>query len=79
MSVNKITKYIQYHLFNLIYRFSEVQLCIIQTKFNKHFVYSLINRVEASGHLCALAQIVLATHALIHFLGESKFQGFCND
>ena len=36
--------------------FKERNVVVIQTKFNKHIVYSLINRVEASSHPCALVQ-----------------------
>ena len=36
--------------------FQERNFVVIQTKSNKHIVYSLINRVEVSSHPCALAQ-----------------------
>ena len=41
--------------FNLPF-FQKRNFVVMQTKFNKHIVYSVIDRVHASSHPCALAQ-----------------------
>ena len=52
--VNISTQYIIYSIQFTV--FQERNFVVIQTKFNKHIVYSLINRVEASSHPCVLVQ-----------------------
>ena len=64
---------------------------MIQMKLNKHIVSSLINRVEASSHPCALAQrqkygpmsnmdkvvfSLLMIHPIIYFLQKASSKAF---